>query len=29
MRISDTLVEQLLKKTNKITADQITALKEQ
>lgn len=29
MRISDTLVEQLLKKTNKITTEQITALKEQ
>lgn len=29
MRISDTLVERLLKKTNKITPEQITALKDQ
>lgn len=29
MRISDTLVEQLLKKTNKITPEQISTLKEQ
>lgn len=29
MRISDTLVEQMLKKTNKITPEQIAALKEQ